>query len=143
MKADLDLIKLTLKRHELDQSIVAEIIRDIETEVRNEHLLEAEERPPTVKKQFCVLVSDPEGKIEGDFAGWVIQIPEEDSPQHIQARIREAAADYNISPRGKRIPVQSIGEACEVVPARFFKEHNTWVKTKIPTFVVTTDNKLS
>ena len=139
-KVDTELLKLILTRNELDVRVVARIMDDIETEIRNQV---DEEKPPMVKKQWCIMISDPAGTLQGkDHTGWIIQIPEDDSPATTQERIINASYDYNASPKGRRIPVQTIGEACEVVPARFFKEQSAWVKTKVPVLMLTTDNKI-
>jgi hypothetical protein len=139
-KVDTELLKLILTRNELDIRVVARIMDDIETEIRNQV---DEDKPPMVKKQWCIMISDPAGTLHGkDHTGWVVQIPEDDSPATTQERIISATYDYNASPKGRRIPVQTIGEACEVVPARFFKEQNAWVKTKVPVLMLTTDNKI-
>lgn len=139
-KVDTELLKLILTRNELDIRVVSRIMDDIEIELKNQV---DEEKPPPVKKQWCIMISDPGGDLQGkDHTGWVLQIPEDDSPATTQERVINAAYDYNASPRGRRIPVQTIGEACEVVPARFFKEQNAWVKTKVPVLMLTTDNKI-
>jgi hypothetical protein len=140
-KADLDIVKYILQRHEVDVRQVAAIIEDIEKEIK----VQQEENPPipAVKKQHCLLVSDPEGKIpEIDLVGWVLQIPEEDSPATIEERLFRAAYEFNATPKGRRMPVSSVGEACEVVPARILKEQNIWVKTKEPVQMLKTDNKI-
>ncbi len=139
-KADLELVKLVMKRNDLNQEVVGKIIEDINVELS---ALADEEKPPPVKKQHVMLVSDPEGKLEGmTFTGWVLQIPEEDSPVVAVERLIKSGYDYNASPRGRRIPVKSIGEVCEVVTAKFTKQNNVWVKTKEPVLIVSTDNKL-
>lgn len=139
-KVDTELIKLILQRNELDIRVVSRIMDDIEIEIKNQV---DEDRPPPIKKQWCILISDPQGNLRGkDHTGWVIQIPEDDSPATTQERLIKAAYDYNASPKGRRIPVQTIGETCEVVPARFFKEQGAWVKTKVPALMLTTDNKI-
>jgi hypothetical protein len=77
-KVDLELVKMVLQRNDLDVRVVSQIIEDINAEVQAE---DDEEKPPPVKKQFVILVSDPEGELDGkDFTGWVLQIPEDDSP---------------------------------------------------------------
>lgn len=139
-KVDLELVKLVLQRNDVDIRKVAEIIEEINFEVANQV---DEERAPIVKKQFVMLLSDPHGELTGkDFTGWVLQIPEEDSPYTTVERVIKGTYEYNASPRGRRIPVKSIGEACEVVSSRFFKEANVWVKTKEPILCITTDNKI-
>jgi hypothetical protein len=105
--------------------------------------LEEKEKTPAVKKQFVILVSDPQGFLRGhDFAGWVLQIPDEASPVTTEERIRQAAYDFNTTKKGRLLPTQTIGEACENVPARTFKEHEVWVKTKTPVLVCVTNNEL-
>ncbi len=139
-KVDTELVKMILQRNDLDMRMVARVMDDIKIELDN--MIE-DDKPPPMKKQFSILISDPTFELDGkDFTGWVLQIPEDESPATTQERLIKAAYDYNASPKGRRMPVQTIGEACEVVSARFFKEQNVWVKTKIPALVVTTDNKI-
>ncbi|NBX59386.1 MAG: hypothetical protein EBT62_02830, partial [Opitutaceae bacterium] len=46
------------------------------------------------------------------------------------------------SKRGRLLPVKSIGEALESGSAKYFRESELWVKTKMPVAVVVTDNIL-
>jgi hypothetical protein len=102
-----------------------------------------EEKAPAVKKQFCILVSDTKGELEGkDLVGWVLQIPEEDSPATVTDRITKAAYEFNQSPKGRRLPVRTIGETCMAVSGKFFKDQKAWVKTKEPVLILTTDNNI-
>jgi hypothetical protein len=140
-KVDLDLVKHILQRNELDLRQVNAIIEDLQEEIK---ILQAENPPaPRVPKQFAILLSDPEGKIPaGDFTGWVLQLPEEDNPLEVLEQLYKGAYDFNQTPKGRRLPVKSIGEACEVVPARIFKEYQVWVKTKEPVLVLRTNNQI-
>lgn len=100
-------------------------------------------RPPPIKKQFVMMVSDPDGALaEKDMTGWVVQIPEDDSVATAPTKIISAAYEFNTTPKGRRMPVETIGEACEVVTAKLFKEQNVWVKTKTPLLIVPVDNKI-
>ncbi|MEM1223222.1 MAG: hypothetical protein AAGH40_10685 [Verrucomicrobiota bacterium] len=139
---DIDTLKQILQRNEPDIRKVAEIMQDIQMEIQ---ALEEERanRPPPVKKQFVVMLSDPDGKLsEGDITGWVAQIPEEDSPATTPDRVIRAAYEFNATPKGRRIPVQTVGEACEVVTAKLLKEQNVWIKTKTPVLAVTVNNQI-
>jgi hypothetical protein len=139
-KIDVDSLKQILQRNNIDIRKVSEIIQDVTTEIEIQ-AAERENRPPPVKKQFVILVSDPEGNLGGkDYTGWVVQIPEEDSPYTAPERLIRSAYEYNTTPKGQRLPIQSIGETCEVVPTRISKEEQVWIKTKEPILVVTTDN---
>lgn len=140
-KVELDLVKMVLQRNEVDIRTVAQVVEDLNQELK---LQSDEERPPAVKKQFVILISDPNGDIpkDTDFTGWVLQIPEDDGVYVSEERLLKAAYAYNQSPKGRRMPVQTVGEACEHVPARFFKEEAIWVKTKEPVFVLKTSNSI-
>lgn len=140
MKADLELVKMVLQRNELSIRKTAEIMEELQNELNAD---QDEQKPPPVKKQFVILVSDTEGVLDGkDLTGWVIQIPEEDSPSIAEERLIQSVYDYNVTPKGSRLPVKSIGEACEVVPPRITKEHSVWIKSKEPLLVVRTNNEI-
>tara|TARA_R100000027_G_scaffold67619_1_gene67220 strand:+ start:6305 stop:6751 length:447 start_codon:yes stop_codon:yes gene_type:complete len=138
-KVEMDLLKRVLQRNELDVRTVSQIIEDINKELEKEE----EPKAPPVKKEFAILVSDPDGKIEGvDLTGWAVQIPEGESPQLLKDKIIRAAYEYNATPKGRRYPVETIGEACEAVTARHFKEQGIWIKNKEPVLLIRTDNKI-
>lgn len=105
---------------------------------------EQAEKAPREKKQFVILVSDPDGKLPEDLelVGWVVQIPETESILSTDERIHKAAYDFNSSKRGRRNPVSTVGEALEAVSGKFFKEHKIAIKTKIPVAVVVTNNQI-
>jgi len=139
-KVDIELLKRVLQRNELDIRKVSQILEDIQVELEQE---EEEPKPPPVKKQFCLLVSDPQEKLKDvDLVGWALQIPEEDSPHTATEKLIQAAYDFNATPKGSRMPIQSIAEACEHIPARILKEHQVWVKNKEPVLLVKTKNKI-
>ena len=139
-KVDLELVKMVLQRNELDVRIVSQIIEDINAEVQAE---QDEEKPPPVKKQFVILVSDPNGELEGkDLTGWIMQIPEDDSPHSTEERLVRSAYEFNLTPKGRRLPVKQISEVCEHVSPRILKEQKVWVKTKEPVYVLRTGNQV-
>lgn len=102
-----------------------------------------EEKLPAVKKQFVILVSDPDGLLpKTDFVGWVLQIPDTESVATTQERINRSAYDFNTTKKGRLLPVKTHGEALENVPAKLFKEADVWVKTKTPVLMLRTDNEI-
>lgn len=141
-KIDIETLRFILQRNESDIRKVAEIMNEIELELKAEEE-ERALRPPPVKKQFVMLVSDSEGVLdEKDMVGWIAQIPEDDSIATTAGRIHSAAYEYNATPKGARMPVETVGEACEVVQAKLFKEQNVWVKSKTPLLIVPINNKI-
>ncbi len=131
-----------LRQNQLEPAVMRRILEQI-NKVTEEAAAAEEEKPPAQKKQFVILVSDPDGQMpEHELAGWVLQIPEEASPLSLQERVHKAAYDFNASRRGRKLPVETMGEAFENVPAKNFKEVEVAVKTKTPVLVLSTDNKL-
>ncbi len=141
-KIDLEIVKRVLENNNTDIQKFNAIIDDLKHEIQIEEE-ERANRPPPVKKQFVVLLADADGALaKKDITGWILQIPEDDSPVTTSERIIRATYNYNATPKGRRFPVRTIGEACEVVGPKFMKEENVWVKTKTPILAVATPNTI-
>lgn len=139
-KVDIELVKRVLSRSLEDIRKVSEIIEELSLEAA---AIEDEPKPPPVKKQYVILVSDPNDELKGrDFTGWVLQIPEDDSPVVAEERLIRSAYEFNVTPKGRRLPARTIAEVCEAVPSKILKEQNVWVKTKEPVLVLKTRNKV-
>ena len=139
-KADIDLVKLMLKRNEIDSNKINKIIQEINSEIEAQ---QEEEKPKPVKKQYVVLASDPEGKLKGvELTGWVLQIPEDETPFKAFESLKKSAYDFNSTPKGRKLPLETIGEACECVSAKIAKENELWIKTKHPIFIQSIENKI-
>ena len=135
-KISLDLVKEVLQRNGIDARTLAGLLN----EMRQEAEAEAVEREKPVKKHHVVLVSEPEGGLPKDLVGWVVQVPADDNPGVAEDRIRETAESFNSSPRGKKLPLSSFGDACQSLPAKQLKDRNVWVKTREPVRVLAVRN---
>lgn len=140
MKIEVGKVAEILKKNELDPATLRRIIEEMNLMVQPEA---DEESLPAVKKQFAILISDPEDALpDRDFAGWILQLPETESVVTTLERIHKGAYDYNASKKGRLYPATTVGEALENVPAKFFKESELWVKTKVPVLMLKTDNEI-
>jgi len=140
-KIDVNKVAEILKKNQLDPDLMRKVIEEMNIAVQPDP--EEEEKPPAVKKQFVFMISDPEGKLpEDDFVGWVLQIPESESPASTAERVYRAAYDFNATKKGQLLPTTTVGDTMESIPARFFKEAECWIKTKEPVFVVKTNNEI-
>jgi hypothetical protein len=140
-KVDIDLVRKILHQNEIDGETISQILDDLESELGAGE--EDTMPPPPVKKQFVILVSDPDGKFAEDmFMGWVLQIPEEKSAQEVNADLIRAAYEFNASKRGSKDPAKTITDVCEIVPSKILRKHSVWVKTKEPILVIHTNNKV-
>lgn len=135
-KIDIAKVAEIIKKNRIDPATTRRIIEEMNLAAQPDP--EKEEKAPAAKKQWVILQNGP-------ALGWVLQIEENASPATVGDRIRAAAHAFNDSKKGRKVPVDSIGEALENVPARWFKteENRTSVKTKLPVIVVQTDNKLA
>ena len=140
-KIEINVVAGCMKKHAIAPAVMRAILEDLNLEAQPEP---GEEKPPAVKKQFVVVVSDPKGCLPPsmDFVAWVLQIPESESPATTEERIFRAAYDFNTTKKGRLLPVQTVGEALESIPAKAFKECEVWVKTKVPVLVVKTSNEI-
>jgi hypothetical protein len=140
-KIDVNKVAEILKKNHIDPAVLRRVVEEMNLAVQPDPG-EGEAAPP-VKKQFVILASDPDGRLpKADFVGWVLQIPESESPASTQERIFKGAYDYNASKKGRLYPAKTVGEAVENVPGKFFREAELWVKTKEPVLVLRTDNEI-
>lgn len=140
-KIEVNKVAEILKKNQVDPAVLRRVVEEMNLAVQPE--TGDEEKPPAVKKQFAILISDPEGRLpKFDFVGWVLQIPENESVATTTDRIFRACYDFNTTKKGRLMPIKTIGEAMEHVPAKFLKEVDVWVKTKTPVLMLKTDNEL-
>ena len=140
-KIEVNQVAEILKKHKLEPALLREIVEEMN--VVSQPAADDDIKPPAPKKQFVILISDSTGKLPSkELTGWVVQIPEDASPYSTTDRIFKGAYDFNASKRGRMLPVKSVGEALESGSAKYFKESELWVKTKMPVAVVLTDNIL-
>lgn len=140
-KIEVNKVAEILKKNELSPAVLRRVIEEMNLAVQPDP--GDEDSPPAIKKQFVILVSDPEGRMpKHDFVGWVLQIPESESVATTVDRVCRSAYDFNTTKKGRLLPVKTIGEAIENVPAKAFKEADVWVKTKTPVLMLRTDNEI-
>lgn len=140
-KIDVSAAAEIIKKHQVEPATLRAIVEEMNLVTQPEG--GDEEAPPAIKKQFVVLLSDPEGRMPAfDFVAWVLQIPENESCATTEERIFRAAYEFNASKKGQLLPVKTVGEAIENVQAKFFKGADVWVKTKTPVLVLRSKNEI-
>lgn len=142
-KIDIELVEMVLKRTSLTELQQLQILEDLKFESKQ---VVGDDREPPEKKQFVVILNDPYGKLPKtgfEFSGWVVQIPEDADPHSAPRKLYGGAYDFNQTPKGKRMPLKTIADACEFGSVKIFKEHKIWIKTKEPVLIIPTNNKLA
>ena len=140
-KIDINKAAEILKKNHLEPALLRRIIEEMNLATQPDPG-EGDAEEPKVKKQYAILVSDTQGIIKTDLTGWVLQLPEDESPATVRERVFVSTYEYNASKKGRLYPAKTVGDALENVPAKFFKEHDLWVKSKQPLLVVTTNNEI-
>ena len=139
MKTDIENVKTVLIRNEIEARLAADIIKELQQLESQDD----DEKEPAIKKQYVVVVYDPEGELEGkELTGTICQIPEDESVYTAVERLHRAGYEFNTTKKGRRMPVKTVGEICEHVPARISKEQKIWIKHKEPVFLMPTDGIL-
>lgn len=142
-KVSIELVHEVLSAENLEPDTIQKVLAQIEEQAAAELEAEKANRDPAVKKQYVVIMWDPQGIIPNDGCGaWIATIPEDECYDLTMEKLIRAAYEYNISKKGRKYPVKTIPEACEVVGARFLKEQGLSIKTKTPVMVVTTDGRI-
>lgn len=140
-KIEVNKVAEILKKNEISPAILRRVMEEMNLAVQAEP--GDEEKPPAVKKQFVIVISDPDEKMpKHDFVGWVVQIPETESIATTLDRVYRSTYDHNTTKKGRLMPVKTVGEAFEHVPAKAFKEADVWVKTKTPVLIIKSDNQI-
>ena len=140
-KIDVSKVAEILKKNHVDPAMLRRVVEEMNLAVQPDP--GDDDKPPAVKKQFVILVSDPDGKMpKTDLVGWVLQIPESESPATTTDRVFSCTYDFNATKKGQLMPAKTVGESLENVPAKFFKEADVWVKTKTPVIVLKTNNEI-
>lgn len=141
-KVDLEIVKRILKRADIENDVLSEIIGELQSAIQEENVSDEPKTTPQ-KKQFVVLVADNEGDLSGkELMGWILQLPEDEPMISVPDKIARVAKAFNLSKKGRRYPVSTIGETCENVSSRVFKEQKLWLKTKEPILIVPVQNQL-
>jgi len=140
-KIEVNKVAEILKKNHIEPAVLRRVVEEMNLAVQPDP--GDDDKPPPVKKQSVILISDPDGRLpKSDFVGWVLQIPDSESPATVQDRIYRGAYDYNASKKGRLYPTKTVGETLENVPAKFFKEADLWIRTKTPVQVLKTDNEI-
>ena len=150
-------VKDVLEKHNIDENLQQIILADLsQTAEKYADELKENMKPdnssnkedndkvtePRIKKDYILLLSDPAEKLSDEYLGWAFQIDEDQNPGELLDKIKMTAGDFNRSKKGQKIPVHTIVETIQNVPAKFFKEYKIYPKHKEPVYICLTNNKL-
>lgn len=137
-------------RESLVANKAADLFPKIEKDLIAAQQEEKENREPAAKKgksQFQIVLSDPEGLMPKgvQFVGWALKMEDGAPLTAAIQRIKDAAIAHNNSKRGRKVPVNSIGETIQFVKRNHWKRDDggkTLPQNAEPVYIQVTDNKL-
>jgi hypothetical protein len=114
-KIDVNKVAEILKKNHIDPAVLRRVVEEMNLAVQPDPGEGTSLLP--VKKQYLILLSDPEGRMpKGDFTGWVLQIPESESPASSQERLLKGTYDYNASKKGRALAREDRGRRARERP---------------------------
>jgi hypothetical protein len=124
-----------LKQAKVEDAKTREIVEQLKAREADEKESKGADGPKA-KSQYVIVAN-------GDRSfGWAIVMPEDAAPQSVLDRINAASHAFNMSKRGKKHPVKTVGESLESTSRKFFKNEGLQVKNKLMVPIIVTDNKL-
>jgi hypothetical protein len=150
MRITEDDIELVLTKQGVAQPQVKDIMSEIKRLEEEEAELARQQKAQRKKKKMVLVASDPEDRFVQvvDCPVWVVQMNEDDNHTELLDKIHSAAYSYNNDvlngkkKSSRKNPVYKVSEVLEQVTAKYFNEEEISVKTKEPTIIVRTDNKV-
>lgn len=134
-----DVLKIIAE--EVNPDAARKIVQKLEEESKTKE--PEEEKPKKEKSQWGIIIADSEGKLRGkELIGWIVKFPESHSPFKVEEKIRSTIHNFNATKKGRKMPVKTIGQACEVIPSKMFKEQELGVQTKVPVQAIALDNQI-
>lgn len=137
MKIDKEIIESVLADYPtIDMKTRVEIIRKAEQEAK-----EAKGDPvPREKKEFVIIALTDDEKVT-EVPMYIVQKPESVSHVDVVTRIKEATAEHNLTPKGRKFPIGKLADAMGDVKRKCLTSRDISVKTKEPTIVVLAENE--
>lgn len=141
MKIDYEIIQEILQTK---SALGADEVTKLCDAIRNEANSRAVPRETRPRKPFVLLVSDPNGVIpEGiELTGWALQVEEDKGILTIPESLQTIAHNFNASPKGEKLPAETIGDVFDAASGKLFTEEGITRKNRMPVFVLTTNNKI-
>lgn len=130
LKVSLENVESILLERKIEVPKVREIIKDLQQAAEEEAADNAASSGPKAKWEHIIVLNDPEGKVVGDYTGWVVVQQEGQDSGLVLAKLVDAAKVQNESAKRKKSLITNFGELFAAVKSKFLKEKGLKVKTK-------------
>jgi len=154
MKIELEKIKTTMLKNNIDKSIVDTIIAQLEAEAIPDEVEASEEQPideditdnsedlPHTKWETIIILNDKEGYLKDkEIAGWVVNQEENADAALILSKLKDAAKEQNESAKKKKNNITSLEDLFDGLKSKFLKDKKIKIKTKDLTRCIISNGK--
>jgi len=141
MKVSLENVEAILLERKMEPPKVQEIIRDLQKAAEEEAADNAATSGPKAKWEHVIVLNDPDGKISGEFTGWVVVQQEGQDTGLVLSKLQDAAKNQNESAKRKKSLITNFGELFQALKSKFLKEKGLKIKTKESVRVLTVNGK--
>lgn len=122
-------IRSKFEQDALDAEFIEEVRKSI---LREDEETERQKRP---RKELLVVKRADD--VDGNSTGWVVALNQGVNPATIFDRLNSIKNDFNVSKKGRKKPVNTIGEIFAYVPQKYFKEQQIEKRTKDAIYLLT------
>lgn len=141
MKVSLENVEAILLERKIEPPKVKEILRDLQKAAEEEQADNAVTNGPKAKWEHVIVLNDPEGKVVGDFTGWVVVQQEGQDTGLVLSKLLDASKVQNEAAKRKKSLITGFGELFQVLKSKFLKEKGLKIKTKEAVRVLTVNGK--
>jgi hypothetical protein len=141
MKVSLENVEAILLERKVEPPKVKEILRDLQKAAEEEQADNAATSGPKAKWEHVIVLNDPEGKVVGDFTGWVVVQQEGQDTGLVLSKLLDASKVQNEAAKRKKSLITGFGELFQVLKSKFLKEKGLKIKTKEAVRVLTVNGK--
>ncbi len=146
MKVDLADVEHILNKFKIDQKTIEKVVEEAKQAAEDAKADGAADGGKKLKYKHLIVASDPDGTkaaLLENTPMWVFKVPEDEKHTEVMARFFRGVYHFNSNSRkGKKKPIQSVGDGIQTVPTKHFKPNKSPVLTKEPVIVLVTDNKI-
>lgn len=141
MMVHLENVEEILLQKKIEPPKVQEIIRDLQKAAEEEKEDAKANAVPKLKWEHVIVLNDTEGKIQGDYTGWVVKQREGQDAGLVLSKLLDAAKNQNEAAKRKKTVIKSFIELFEALKSKWTKEKGLKISTKEPCRILVVNGK--
>lgn len=130
-KVSLEEVEYILSQNKVEPEKQKKILDDLNQVIQELQAHKDDSSVPKQKWEHVIVLSDPEGKLEGvELGGWVVQQESGEDAGNILTKLQDAAKDCMAAMKRKKRALSSWRDIFMFLKPKFLKEKKLRIKTK-------------